>query len=112
YFIKLLEQPSTFASWTEFIRHLEEVSSSKNGVLAVKVMASDVKRIERVYASMVSRSDATIQDVIESIGIPYYMRVSRQDVARQAISRLMARHTGVYHHVRPNVERYGAVAKR
>jgi LPS sulfotransferase NodH len=92
-------------NWEDFKSRLNQ-SCTDNDYCAIKVMASQYQLVEHQYNQLVGKR-YSFNQIIHELGQPVYIRIIRKDKVYQAISRLMAERTGVYHHVAYTKKGYG-----
>lgn len=84
--------------WSIELSNVLKKSSTQNGVSCIKVMANYVARIGSIFLDIQSfQSKNSIDTFFEDYKGCVWIRVYRQDKIRQAISRVIARKTKVYH---------------
>jgi len=84
--------------WKSEFEKVVSQSAGGNGISSVKVMASQLDDIDRCFSTFVQPSDSkTFQYVAGAFKSAVWVWLSRDDVISQAISRLIAQQTSVYH---------------
>ncbi|MDO6617617.1 Stf0 family sulfotransferase [Shewanella sp. 6_MG-2023] len=81
---------------------LLEKASSDNNVLSIKIMANQIIHINNIYSlnPVNGRNKSeSLDSFYEAFKDATFAWVTRKDKVAQAVSRLMARKTGVYHHI-------------
>lgn len=90
-------------NWDQRLKGLKKAGTGENGVFAVKVMANQLRRADLCLAQ---RQSINLVDVNKDGVFPHFHHtfkgahfiwLKRNDILRQAISRLMALQTGINH---------------
>ena len=94
-------------NWIDNLETIAKKASSSNGVVAIKVMSNQLRKIEQCL----EHADFVFEELAGSEGVfprfraltknAYYIHIRRDNLLRQAISRSMSRQTGINHAV-PN----------
>lgn len=93
-------EPSKQQDWILDFEDIMEKASSKNGVAAIKVMASQLKNIELCLSTInypKSEQVSYFPRVKELFSKSKFIRIKRENIVRQAVSRIIASKTGVNH---------------
>lgn len=101
YFIPLLETVPP-EDWLDRLAEVRQKFSSRNGVFAVKVMASYLPAIDERYAAAGGASraqDRPHPHFLAAFPDAHWVWIRRRDIIEQAVSREFARQTGVTHAV-------------
>lgn len=101
-------------NWTQALEGLRKRAISPNGVTAVKVMANQLFDIDTCLSGVVTPGGkGMFPHFAETFRNAHWIRLIRHDVVAQAVSRVMARQTGINHATaRPDDEHFaGNLAK-
>ena len=105
YFIKPIELWHAKKNKTELIEAINSIplhSSSSNGIQAIKIMSNQICSIGTILETIGLAKGRTNLDCFFNYFSDYiFVRVSRNDKVAQAVSRIMAESTGIYHHLDP-----------
>lgn len=97
HFLPWLREPLS-ADWALKLNELYSISSSNNGVMSVKVMANQIYGIDKRLSRIV---DSNLIGIYPSFRYHFqdaiWVWLRRKDVVAQAISRVMAEETKLYH---------------
>lgn len=87
--------------WKAEFDKLMGEARSKNGVAAIKIMANQMRPVDRCLGTFVpaAEADKPFPHLHEAFRDATWIKLTRRDVVAQAISRVMAVQTGVYHAV-------------
>ncbi|WP_438363060.1 Stf0 family sulfotransferase [Nioella halotolerans] len=97
YFISWIDGPQD-QDWRKKLQELHDKARSANGVTAVKIMANQLSGIDNRLATLVSSdADGIFPHVAHTFNDALWVWLHRRDVVEQAISRVIARQTKVYH---------------
>ena len=103
YYISLLKRwrEDEEMSLKDIRSHIASRGGSANGVVAVKVMSSHMPAIDRMYRDAGSKlcGHEMFPCFFSEMRSAHILRVSRRDRVAQAVSRIMAARTQVYHSV-------------
>jgi LPS sulfotransferase NodH len=100
YFIKTIEgfEPNNSEKSVALLKEVEEKGLGSNGVTSVKIMSNQIQSIIKIIldSKLVSESrpDYAFQEYFKDA---FFVRVNRLDKVAQAVSRLSASKTGIYH---------------
>lgn len=92
--------PSKEHNWLDNFQSIIKRSETSNGVSSIKIMSSQLVDIEKCLksTSLEPNSNATMFPLLrELLRGAVFIRIKRDNIIRQAISRVMARRTGVNH---------------
>lgn len=85
---------------TTAIKRVENINKASNGIFSTKVMSKQIPFLNKMLEATVKINDKTTSrfPAFETrFKHAFWIRLIRQNKVRQAISRLLARQTGVYH---------------
>lgn len=90
---------STRKSSKELDKLIEQRGRSPNGVVSIKVMANYLNLVNKLYYPHASppQNDNKYLYFYKSVRGAYFIRVIRNDLVAQSVSRIMAQKTGIYH---------------
>lgn len=105
YFIKPIELWHTSKNKAEIIEAINNISlksASGNGVQAIKIMSNQIAPIGTILNTINLTSGISNLECFFNYFSEYMVvRVSRNDKVAQAVSRIMAENTGIYHYLDP-----------
>ena len=103
YFIKAINMWQQKAKIDDIKNYLEEVSkisASPNGVQAVKIMSNQIAPLGAIFNAIEESDSNNNFDAFFNYFSDYkIVRITRRDKVAQAVSRIMAEHTGIYHYI-------------
>lgn len=97
YFIAWLQQVEA-PDWQEKFAELHDKGRGENGVTAVKLMANQLAGVDSRLGNFITDpTDGIFGNVSAAFHDSVWIWLRREDIVEQAISRVMARQTRIYH---------------
>ncbi len=87
--------------WAKELAAVKERASTPNNVMAVKLMANQLRRLDQCLSTFVAPADGMIfPHIMAAFPNATWVWITRRDRLDQAISHVIARSTGVYHTIK------------
>ena len=88
----------THVNWQEAFAGVKRRASGDNGVMSIKVMANQLHNVDACLAEgFAGEPDTEFGHFASAFREAKWVKITRQDTVAQAVSRLMAKQTGINH---------------